>query len=157
MTQCISFYSWSFTHFDWPQGSDEATYMAEAEVYGVGPQTPYLLSFVPWVQGEFTPRLSPDLLDSPEFTGRGRVQETSSIDPAVRPTTLDDPLLFVFGLSSDGNLPSGSTSRCVSADYAGRGDTPLCARVPEPSTYLLMLTGIMGLGMVAWRRRETLA
>lgn len=28
--------------------------------------------------------------------------------------------------------------------------------VPEPSTYLLMLTGIMGLGLVAWRRRESL-
>ena len=29
--------------------------------------------------------------------------------------------------------------------------------VPEPSTYLLMLTGVMGLGFIAWRRRETLA
>lgn len=29
--------------------------------------------------------------------------------------------------------------------------------VPEPSTYLLMLTGILGMGFVAWRRREQFA
>jgi len=33
-----------------------------------------------------------------------------------------------------------------------------CQIVPEPSTYLLMLTGLLGLGFVAWRRKdETLA
>ncbi|MDH3269917.1 MAG: PEP-CTERM sorting domain-containing protein [Gemmatimonadota bacterium] len=28
---------------------------------------------------------------------------------------------------------------------------------PEPSTYLLMLTGFMGLGILTWRRRGELA
>lgn len=29
-----------------------------------------------------------------------------------------------------------------------------CVEVPEPGTYLLLLTGLFGLGFVAWRRRD---
>ena len=35
------------------------------------------------------------------------------------------------------------------------GDT--CVEVPEPGTYLLMLSGVLGLGFVALRRKEDLA
>ena len=74
------------------------------------------------------------------------------------PLTNDGVELRSFNL---GFLRDGETEyefrQCRPQEFDG-GTTCLPYRsVPEPGTYLLMLTGIMGLGFVAFRRRETLA
>lgn len=42
-------------------------------------------------------------------------------------------------------------------NFAANFTTPPTHSVPEPSSYLLVLTGIMGIGLVMWRRRDQLA
>ena len=76
-------------------------------------------------------------------------------DPTSRtPSPADIETMYFRTYDDSGSEPVFAA--CGSGEN-GSSDGNECVRVPEPSTYLLMLTGIMGLGFVAWRRRETLA
>lgn len=66
------------------------------------------------------------------------------VDLALTPDTYFEALYYTAAEGVEG---------CSTA----YGAVERCARVPEPSTYLLMLTGIIGLGLVGWRRSQILA
>lgn len=86
--------------------------------------------------------------------------------------SLNGPGHYGLGDSSGGCSPTTAAARPPSVDDIAEigfvvGAAPAtfctpgvsCVEVPEPSTYLLLLTSLGGVGLVAWRRRkeETLA
>ena len=81
---------------------------------------------------------------------------------ATMVSTCDRPISLTFDVPGRWTF----TDRTRIAWGGGRGTTGVCTTgvdcrqatvVPEPSAYVLMLTGLLGLGFVAWRRKDLLA
>ena len=73
---------------------------------------------------------------------------TPSIGTLTRDATLDDVTSLVLlddGAFQDSCLTNNPTNSAACFEPTV---------VPEPSTWLMMATGMLGLGFVTWRRRE---
>lgn len=71
-----------------------------------------------------------------------------NLGPGVRLSLTDDT--YFEGWYQGPGRPATNLLRCSTRST----DDERCVSVPEPSTVMLMLTGVLGLGFVAFRRRE---
>ena len=86
-----------------------------------------------------------------ELTTQWSNSRSEGGDPDDPPPPIPDPTPLNWMQIEE----SGRQTFCFIVNDGTWSDDEACraVSVPEPSTYLLMLTGIMGLGFVAWRRR----
>ena len=127
---CPDFVTWSFTG------------LAGGSVFESG-QGSFLLS-VYWPDGNRS-TTSPVQSDG-SFWGGDQPISRPDLAGATIQETLD--VVGFHTLDSDGTL----TGLRTCSRFEGT-----CVEVPEPSTYLLLLSGVFGLGFVAWRRKENQA
>ena len=155
MDYCVSFLSWDFMYDEGlpPPGTVRWSARLEADValFGKGFSTlSDPISFFFWA---YTGPSGDQYMVSGAggVTGPGiyRLAESSPAGYPYVPTVQDDISSLVFGVA--GTCAAGAPGRGSTADACVE------VEVPEPGTYLLMLSGILGLGLLAWRRKEDLA
>ena len=74
---------------------------------------------------------------------------TASGSPGMTATAYVDPFIFIDPNFADASLFS------VEVLTPGIGNAPVAGAVPEPSTWAMMILGFMGIGFLAYRRKQT--
>ena len=82
---------------------------------------------------------------TPTFTNANQLF-TATVNGAVTAQYIE----YYFGLGAANGAPDGGPGN-------GAGIVQLTASIPEPSTWAMMLLGFLGVGFLAYRRKNQLA